>query len=223
MPQCARQALFFRLLGPAHRACRAQYSFRNRFRPYLLTKLVFITPPLMKVLPLSQKSLAPLRAACWDNAALVRALAQDVARACAAVCEQYTAAIQQLSAYFFTTLRYRVIDCVRDRLGRKSYATASPQPLAKPDHGIKEAVPAADLSAAPAQFSSSAAAATKQTRSTAYVSPPFFPINLTLLHASNFILILNQDPKGSPCGWLVGQRHASAAATRRRHGPSRRR
>ena len=87
---------FFRLLGPAHRACQAHYSFRNRFRPYLLTKLVFITPPSMRVLPLSQKSLAPLRAACWDNAALGRALAQDVARACAAVGERYAAATQQL-------------------------------------------------------------------------------------------------------------------------------
>ena len=95
----------------------------------------------MRVLPLSQKSLAPLRAACWDNAALGRALAQDVARACAAVCEQYTAAIQQLSAYFFTTLRYRVTDCVRDRLGRKSYATASPNLWLSPTTALKKPCP----------------------------------------------------------------------------------
>jgi len=135
----------------------------------------------MKVLPLSHKSLAPLRTA-WDDVALVQALAQDDELAFAEIYERYyaplhaqarrklpcahdaeelvqdlfialwhkrhTAAIQQLNAYLFTALKYRVIDCVRARLVRKKYATTFPQHLAKPDRGTEETVAAADLHAA---------------------------------------------------------------------------
>jgi len=62
--------------------------------------------------------------------------------------KRHTAAIQQLNAYLFTALKYRVIDYVRARLVRKNYAATFPQHLAKPDRGTEETVAAADLSAA---------------------------------------------------------------------------
>jgi RNA polymerase sigma-70 factor (ECF subfamily) len=62
--------------------------------------------------------------------------------------KRHTAVIQQLNAYLFTALKYRVIDCVRARLVRKNYAATFPQNLAKPDRGTEETVAAADLSAA---------------------------------------------------------------------------
>ena len=62
--------------------------------------------------------------------------------------KRHTAAIQQLNAYLFTALKYRVIDCVRARLVRKNYAATFPQHLAKPDRGTEETVAATDLSAA---------------------------------------------------------------------------
>ena len=62
--------------------------------------------------------------------------------------KRHTAVIQQLNAYLFTALKYRVIDCVQARLVRQNYAATFPQHLAKPDRGTEETVAAADLSAA---------------------------------------------------------------------------
>ena len=59
-----------------------------------------------------------------------------------------TAVIQQLDAYLFTALKYRVIDCLRAQLVRNTYAGAVPRRPAAPDRGTEEYVAAADLSAA---------------------------------------------------------------------------
>ena len=62
--------------------------------------------------------------------------------------KRHTAGIQQLEAYLFAALKYRVIDRVRAQLVRKSYAAAEPARPAGPDRGTAEAVAEADLTAA---------------------------------------------------------------------------
>lgn len=59
-----------------------------------------------------------------------------------------TATIQQLDAYLFGALKYRIIDCVRAQLVRKNHAAAVPLRFATPDQGTEDAVAAADLSTA---------------------------------------------------------------------------
>ena len=59
-----------------------------------------------------------------------------------------TVAIQQLGAYLFTALKYRVIDCLRAQLVRQTHAASRPGQPANPDRGTENAVAAADLSAA---------------------------------------------------------------------------
>lgn len=55
--------------------------------------------------------------------------------------------IQQLKAYLFTALKYRVIDCIRAKAVRQAHAAA---PAARPaaDCGTEETVAVADLTAA---------------------------------------------------------------------------
>ena len=55
-------------------------------------------------------------------------------------------AIQQLNAYLFTALKYRVIDCLRAQAVRQAHAAAPPTHAA--DHGTEETVAVADLAAA---------------------------------------------------------------------------
>ena len=62
--------------------------------------------------------------------------------------KRHTAGIQQLEAYLFAALKYRIIDRVRAQLVRKSYAAAEPARPIRPDRGTEDAVAAADLSAA---------------------------------------------------------------------------
>ena len=59
-----------------------------------------------------------------------------------------TATIQQLDAYLFAALKYRVIDRLRAQLVRHAHAATLPAHHAAPDHGTEDAVAAADLSAA---------------------------------------------------------------------------
>lgn len=62
--------------------------------------------------------------------------------------KRHTAAIQQLNAYLFTALKYRIIDCLRAQMVRKEYAAANPTRSVLPDRGTEHTVAAADLSAA---------------------------------------------------------------------------
>lgn len=62
--------------------------------------------------------------------------------------KRHTAAIEQLNAYLFSALKYRIIDRVRAQLVRRAHAAAEPQRPPAPDRGTEEAVAAADLSAA---------------------------------------------------------------------------
>ena len=55
-------------------------------------------------------------------------------------------AIQQLNAYLFTALKYRVIDCLRAQAVRQAHAAAPPTHAA--DYGTEETVAVADLAAA---------------------------------------------------------------------------
>jgi RNA polymerase sigma-70 factor (ECF subfamily) len=61
---------------------------------------------------------------------------------------RHTAAIQQLEAYLFAALKYRIIDCLRAQLVRKEHATAPARRGAPADHGTEHAVAATDLAAA---------------------------------------------------------------------------
>lgn len=61
---------------------------------------------------------------------------------------RHSAAIQQLDAYLFGALKYRIIDCLRAQLVRKNHAATIPTPPFAPDRGTEETVAAADLSAA---------------------------------------------------------------------------
>lgn len=54
--------------------------------------------------------------------------------------------IQQLNAYLFTALKYRVIDRIRAQTVRKAHAATPPPP--RHDHGTEETVAVADLTAA---------------------------------------------------------------------------
>lgn len=54
--------------------------------------------------------------------------------------------IQQLNAYLFTALKYRVIDCIRAQAVRKAHA-AKPLPPSH-DHGTEETIAVTDLMAA---------------------------------------------------------------------------
>ena len=58
------------------------------------------------------------------------------------------ASIQQLNAYLFAALRYRVIDCVRAQTVRQAHAAAPARPAAATDRGTEETVAAADLATA---------------------------------------------------------------------------
>lgn len=62
--------------------------------------------------------------------------------------KRHTAVIQQLEAYLFAALKYRIIDNIRAQLVRKDYAATSAPRASLPDHGTEHAVAAADLSAA---------------------------------------------------------------------------
>jgi RNA polymerase sigma-70 factor (family 1) len=135
----------------------------------------------MKVLSLSSRTSTAL-AAC-DDAALLRALAQDDEPAFAEIYQRYwddlhahacrklscaqeaeevvqdlfvalwnkrhtAPGIQQLNAYLFTALKYRIIDCIRAQAVRQAHASA-PQPThAATDHGTEETVAVADLATA---------------------------------------------------------------------------
>lgn len=134
----------------------------------------------MKVLPFSLDTPAAPVAAC-DDAALLRALAQDDEQAFAEIYERYwddlhahacrklgcpheaeevvqdlfvalwdkrhrAAGIEQLKAYLFTALKYRVIDCIRAQAVRQAHAAAPPAPSAH--RGTEEAVAVGDLAAA---------------------------------------------------------------------------
>ena len=59
-----------------------------------------------------------------------------------------TAVIQQLGAYLYSALRYRIIDHLRAQMVRKTYAGTLPHAPAVADCGTEHAVAAADLSAA---------------------------------------------------------------------------
>ena len=54
--------------------------------------------------------------------------------------------IEQLNAYLFTALKYRVIDCIRAQAVRQAHAAAPPAPTV--DRGTEETVAVADLAAA---------------------------------------------------------------------------
>ncbi|OGX84198.1 hypothetical protein BEN47_16570 [Hymenobacter lapidarius] len=59
-----------------------------------------------------------------------------------------TASIQQLDAYLFSGLKYKIIDCIRAQLVRKAYAATAPQPHKTPSCCTEETLAAADLSLA---------------------------------------------------------------------------
>lgn len=136
----------------------------------------------MKVLPLSSRNSTTAPAAC-DDAALLRALAQNDEPAFAEIYQRYwddlhahahrklgcaqeaeevvqdlfvalwnkrhtTPNIQQLSAYLFTALKYRVIDCLRAQAVRQAHAAAPRPAHAAIDHGTEETVAVADLATA---------------------------------------------------------------------------
>ena len=58
-----------------------------------------------------------------------------------------SASIQQLDAYLFSGLKYKIIDCIRAQLVRKAYAAAAPHRPA-PSCCTEETLAAADLSLA---------------------------------------------------------------------------
>jgi len=57
-----------------------------------------------------------------------------------------TAAIQQLDAYLFAALKYKIIDCIRAQLVRKNYTATGPHWSAAPDRSTEETLAATDLS-----------------------------------------------------------------------------
>ncbi|OGX85451.1 hypothetical protein BEN48_14300 [Hymenobacter glacialis] len=59
-----------------------------------------------------------------------------------------TARIQQLDAYLFSGLKYKIIDCIRAQLVRKAYAATAPLRHKAPTHCTEETLAAADLSLA---------------------------------------------------------------------------
>lgn len=59
-----------------------------------------------------------------------------------------TAHIQQLDAYLFSGLKYKIIDCIRAQLVRKAYAATAPCHHKVPSSCTEETLAAADLSLA---------------------------------------------------------------------------
>ena len=59
-----------------------------------------------------------------------------------------TASIQQLDAYLFSGLKYKIIDCIRAQLVRKAYAATAPHHHKAPSRCTEETLAAADLSLA---------------------------------------------------------------------------
>ncbi|SFQ76927.1 RNA polymerase sigma factor [Hymenobacter arizonensis] len=62
--------------------------------------------------------------------------------------KRHTANIQQLDSYLFSALKYKVIDCVRAQLVRKTYAASSPNRFNAPNCCTEETVAATDLTQA---------------------------------------------------------------------------